>query len=100
MQLLVVGLLFLGTCQYLFAATPTRVTDEGTDESLGEKYYQRAVQEAAGSNRSEWGKSFESLLLAAHHGHPRAQHSLAAAYSAGLYQGMRIPMDPGRYDPW
>lgn len=66
------------------------------DTQLGDQHYSLARSLAVTANSSDWGASYDHMLQAAHYGHPQAQHALAAAYSAGLYEGLRIPMDPGR----
>jgi TPR repeat protein len=71
--------------------------DDANSVPLPESLYQQAQTLAGGAAGGAGSlSSLERLLRAAHLGHPRAQHALAAAYSAGLYQGVRLPADPGR----
>jgi TPR repeat protein len=79
------------------SAVPMSGGEEVADSvPLAERQYLLSQTLAGGNNSSDWAASFEGLLRAAHLGSPEAQHALAAAYSAGLYQGLRVPMDPGR----
>lgn len=58
------------------------------------QFYQDLLQSEVSR---DWAAAFENLTLAAHFGHSAAQHSLAAAYATGLFHGLRVPMDPGRF---
>lgn len=87
----------------LLTATATAAVtapSEAVDENDGREHFSAAQALASAGSSREWAESFRHMQLAAQHGHPAAQHALAAAYSTGLYHGLRVPMDPGRSIQW